>query len=55
MTGVMTFLPIFWNNYTMGTKMFAARARNNLFFGRGVIRTIAILNLILTKVENNLG
>lgn len=53
-TGFMTFLPVFWNNYTVGPKMFAASAGDNLFFGRGIIRTIAILNLILTKVQNNL-
>lgn len=39
----------------MGHKMFAACAGDNLFFRRGIIRTIAVLNLILTKAENNLA
>jgi len=53
--GVMTLLPVFCNNYTVGHKIFAACAGHNLFFGRGIIRTTLILNFILTKEESNLG
>lgn len=55
MTGVMTFLSVFWNNYTAGPKMFAACAGDSLFFGRRISRTVTMLNLILTKVKNNLS
>lgn len=37
-----TGLHLFWNNYIVGLKIFAAFTGDSLFFGRKIIRTVAI-------------
>lgn len=49
MTGDMTFLYVFWNNYAVGLKIFAACTGENLFFGREIIRTAATLKSLCQR------